>query len=461
MTSSSKGLTYLTQSPTGIWRFRRRVPAKLRPALGYEWKKSLKTTDKTLAVLMADRLVLESDEAFRRARVELGLEVDEKDLAVMEAYRFAKASLMGIDISSRGAQEGYAMDLMSRAERGKATATEIEEMKIITSQGNYKGPEPTLADMFKVYREEQETKKTRCARSKRLFDQAVDRAEELLKAHLGLERAIRDVTRNDAKAIRASLVAQGKANGTVNKTINIINAAFNCAIRELEIENKTNPFQGLGLSEVKSGEKRRKPMTPGMLQEYLKTADRVLQGEHRDCYRVAVLMAYTGARTAEVAQLVLGDVDLTGNIPFITIRNNALRNVKDSRRERRVPLLGEALEIVRETVEGAKLSGDREDRQEPLFVSLKAPSAPTRVSNRLNRVVIREHMKIDDPRIVAYSTRHSMEDALRACEAPVGVRGAITGHATESAVQSGYGEGESLGVLEGYLRGALRELGLQ
>ncbi len=59
--------------------------------------------------------------------------------------------------------------------------------------------------------------------------------------------------------------------------------------------------------------------------------------------RAIAMLSDTGARQAEVVGLRKDDVILTGDVPYILIRPNANRGLKNAQSERKVPLVGEAL----------------------------------------------------------------------------------------------------------------------
>jgi len=67
------------------------------------------------------------------------------------------------------------------------------------------------------------------------------------------------------------------------------------------------------------------------------------------------------------------------------------------------------------------------------------------VSQLLNGV-IRNRMKIDDPTLVAYSSRHTMKDKMRSIRAAIGIQQDILGHGKRSA-EDNYGSGEPLRYL--------------
>lgn len=78
------------KSPTGIYQLRRKVPPQLRPALGHEYKRSLKTRDPSEAKTRFAEEWARSDDAFALARAQLtGLEaLGERDVQQLAARWF-------------------------------------------------------------------------------------------------------------------------------------------------------------------------------------------------------------------------------------------------------------------------------------------------------------------------------------------------------------------------------------
>ncbi len=63
-----------------------------------------------------------------------------------------------------------------------------------------------------------------------------------------------------------------------------------------------------------------------------------------DTVNLLRMMKLTGCGPAEIAGLTVADVSLSSEIPYIWIRDNGRRGFKTKVRERRIPLIGEALE---------------------------------------------------------------------------------------------------------------------
>lgn len=86
------------RSPTGIYQLRRKVPAELRPALGHEYKRSLKTRDPNEAKRRFAEEWAQSESVFALARAQLeGVAVlGERDMRVLAA-RWVRSSLEAME----------------------------------------------------------------------------------------------------------------------------------------------------------------------------------------------------------------------------------------------------------------------------------------------------------------------------------------------------------------------------
>ena len=58
------------------------------------------------------------------------------------------------------------------------------------------------------------------------------------------------------------------------------------------------------------------------------------------------------------------------------------------------------------------------------------------------RNIIRKTIGISDPRLVPYSTRHTLKDKMRLLKTPLSYQYHIMGHAQDNAIADGDGEGD-------------------
>lgn len=448
---ASKGKTrqvdYLRQSPSGFWTFRRPIPEKLREALGKrEWKVALKTKSRVEAAMMADRILQDSEAAFMRARIKLGLAVSEAQMSQYEAWQIAKANLAGQNFQSRAVQDGYAMHLLDLAERGEASPVELEERKIIGSNGSYTA-KPTIRDAIKLYQEDQERKDgSPITRRKRMAQ--IRLVTGLLEAHLGsLSRELDDISRPTARSFVEVLRKQGIAEGTVRRNVTTVAAIFAKGITEFEL-NRANPFAKLGLTDGDAKEARH-PMDNETIKSLIEATSGELQ-------MIVKILAGTGARLGEIAMAKLDDLDLTNNTPSISIRANELRGLKTPSSKRMIPLVGQALEAAREAAARARGVPNESGALFPEFFTVNGAQ---RVSSLLASV-LRKKLGVTDDKLTIHSLRHSFVDALRNAKTPEIIEFAILGHAQAGRVHAAYGRGHAMEIMRDAMIPAQKLLGV-
>ena len=140
------------------------------------------------------------------------------------------------------------------------------------------------------------------------------------------------------------------------------------------------------------------------------------------------LLMFTGCRPMEIGGLSKSEVFLEQDIPAIRVRWTASRRLKTKSSDRLVPLIGPALQAAKEAVEAS--AGDNLFPEKYL------------ITDRLSQTVIKEIRKAGVPhspyRLIAYSFRHSMKEALRMAEVLDDTQDALMGHA-KKGVGAHYG----------------------
>ena len=222
---------------------------------------------------------------------------------------------------------------------------------------------------------------------------------------------------------------------TLNKTIGMLTAVFTLAIREYELP-MVNPWSGLK-DEVLDREDDRRSFTPDELSRYVEGLDKL----NTEARLIGLLMVHTGCRTMEAAGLTFGELQLQNNTPHLQLRPNQIRSLKNKQSKRDVPLIDKALDELRPYLAQCKSV----DPRAPVFPRYGRDGGMDAVSQLLNGV-IRKRLKIDDPTLVAYSTRHTMKDKMRTIRAATELQHSILGHGKRTDADN-YGEGELLRYL--------------
>lgn len=169
-----------------------------------------------------------------------------------------------------------------------------------------------------------------------------------------------------------------------------------------------------------------------------------------DYFWIPILGFYTGARLGEIVQLHLGDIALSGQMPFIEITEaggdqpNApnAKHVKSAAGIRQVPLHPDVLQLGFADF----VSSRRKNRKstERLFHRIQFGSdgqASTVFSKWFARFL--DKAGLTDRAVVFHSFRHNAEDAFRNALQPQYVIDRIIGH-SDGSTSAMYGQGVSL-----------------
>ncbi|MGD9921053.1 MAG: DUF6538 domain-containing protein [Pseudorhodoplanes sp.] len=467
---------YLKQSPkTGVFSFRLAVPEKLRTAIGKrEVKQSLKTKDHRKALVMAMRLHEEWKGRFLVAEQSLAGQAG-GSASALTLYDDTLAWLHSLDWENKPLRRGqvpeqefhdrmdYADALVDGYQRKPDPLT---SMKIAALQGSLKRPVPSVRDAVNLYLQEKNKPGQRSDAKAKQFEQLVQRNGRYLIASLKGDRPLTEVRRDDARKFRDYLLTTRKdlrdgtalSPQTVNRSLQAVRAVFNFAITEWELDVK-NPFAGLAIKDAESKRDKRRSFTDAELDAYLSAATQTMNAEAKHC---TVLMAYTGARTGEITGLEVQDVKLEEPIPHIVIRPNSTRPILKTGAisQRVVPLLGPALMAASEALAEARKEAVKEAKGSDVrnvgkaLFSRYARSRGEDALSALQNKLIRKTLKIADPKLTAYSTRHRMKDKLRNALIDPGLQDAILGH-SRGQVSEGYGDGYWLPKLSEALDKAL------
>ena len=293
---------------------------------------------------------------------------------------------------------------------------------------------PTIKEAAEAYLAINAKDSKRKPDSQKKYDQRVWRAIEALGKP---EALITDFNRLRARRHKEALEKSNPSwkTATLNKTIGVLSAVFNLTIREYEL-SMMNPWAGLK-DEVFGQQESRRSFTPEELTSYVVGLAK-LNSEAR---LIGLLMVHTGCRTMEVAGITHGELQLQHNTPHLQLRPNQIRPLKNKQSKRDVPLIDKALDELRPYLVKHK----SDDPKAPVFPRYGRDGGMDAVSKLLNNV-IRGRLKILDPTLVAYSTRHTMKDKMRTIKAAAELQNSILGHGKRTEADN-YGEGELLRYL--------------
>ena len=417
---------HVSITPSGIYRYRRRVPEKLIPAIGKrEIKRSL-GKDYEAAIILAAKLNKDTERLFVQAELQKpkseGLINDilvSKGIALESLERRAEG-VDPYDDDDLAFSYWFDAQVEEIIDEGKLSAFSIRQIN--------KGKLPVtletaLRDYTRLRIGNDPTKD-------HTFELRVDRSRKLLERALGVkliaESPLAAIKRVHANKVRDEALKVGKPS-TAKRMINIISAAVNEAINEGDLDIR-NPFQGLKVKQVGFAKDDRLPFTDA---DMLALEPRFRKQD--DLGLIWALLRDTGARQGEITGL--RHCDLSEANCCISIVAHEGRTLKTGNSQRDVPIPQGLLEALL-----ARRKGPAADA--PVFPKYALQRGPDACSAALMR---RVRGVTKDPKKVVYSLRHRMKDKLRDTSCPESLAREIMGHSGQG-VASNYGQGTSLRI---------------
>jgi integrase len=272
----------------------------------------------------------------------------------------------------------------------------------------------------------------------------------LLKEFFG-ERDCRTVTPSEIGQFRDKLTSEGVSREMVATHLKRVRAMFSAASRE----PTDNPFAGIinpatGVNVLGKGPPQRdgrdRAFTPSQVRTVLETATRVRLGgnRHKETSWMLRLLAFSGARPNEIAQLQGGDVYEHDGVKLIHIRNtDAITDQTHPQKSvkigqgRLVPLHPDVIEFFDYAATFPKDAF--------IFGSFPWNKDNGRAAGLISSFprFLREDCQIVDStkRLTLYSLRHRFHDAMDAADIPEKQQHRLVGHAAKN-IHARYGGGE-------------------
>jgi integrase len=412
-------IPYLQPAGGGAHIYRRRVPDDVRKDVGkWEWRYRFRPgTPKSVLSATCERLARDNDREIAKFRSGEPSEHDKRRL---------ETAAKGIRERDGEAREvAHAFHYLDATARGMAA--EFEETLLHGGQYQEKHLRLSL-----VYEHDKATR-GRPRKSEASFKRSVDR----FIAEVG-DLDVRQIRFSAVEDWLAAMKPGTKARGlkapSVEKHRSNLHAVVARAYRRHEI-TRPNPFAGHKIDGASGSARDRLPFNREMINrvdEHL-AANKRLGAETRNILRI---MRNTGAGPAEIGGTVLADWILDADVPHIVIRPNVLRGLKvededdeGAVRERSVPLIGVALDAAHDAVRRARRKGKPADEVQvfPGFGGGPDGRGADSISAKLNKA-IRAAGVPKSPRLVAYSYRHTIKEALRAAGVAEHVQRRLLGH---------------------------------
>lgn len=467
------GSKYLKRSATGWYSYRRRVPIRLRKVLGKsEFKESFSTKDESQALwklgtfkrevekqlaiaekqtaLGRDLTPAEVREVASKYLQRLGLHPDQLPSLKANATPEEHSKFQEDRIDWKDRHDRFLLDFFDSQEVGTdpktwqtiykhSDATDVFQAAYLIASGDVEVPtKPTWASACDDYLEVNRQEKARNPHKQKTFETKTRALFEKFAGFIGgQDTPLEDITRQQARAYLNTYRQSDKAasEGTIGRYSSQLGAVFNFARQEYQDQTIKNPFEGLrNMARERDTSKVRRSFTSTELAAYEKALTEKTKGGS-PIGVIGLVMLYTGCATSEAAGLEVGDIRLECETPHLRMRANSHRKLDKGRIERSVPIAVPLLKHLK----ALKLPYHAD---EGAFGKYSDPSSYSNVSIQLNQV-IRHKLKISDPSLVAYSTRHTFKDRGRAASVAPEVIDYLQGHVTKasSAIVQRYGTG--------------------
>jgi integrase len=417
---------YTELKADGIYRYRRRVPAKVVEAVGkgFLYRNLGKTKEAVMANWPKAHEDVESILAEARNQEQQDLDVlakkDERATAlhlVEKAFGKEAAQLLAAGAVDRDLELALWDFAESPEVAGKVSKTTQAQLANATLPKSV----TTLSSVIDNYYDYKTTGDA--AVDKRLLNR-LNRCRDDLVASVGnvlvTKLPVEQMTRKDANTYRDYLLTR-MTPSSVARYKNTINAVLNWHIKEngLDIQSV---FAGLLIKGAEATKHDRLPLTA----EDVWSLNSTFKGTPTEVYYT--LLRDTGMRVGELAGLLVGDVSLQDRT--LHIHPNDIRRLKTKGSERILPLSDTSVTLIQEHRQG-------KDDSEPLFAAYARPNGNTALSATLMKTV---RKVITEKRKSLHSLRHSMKDNLRNTGCHEELSKAILGH-SDGSVAGRYGSG--------------------
>lgn len=247
-------------------------------------------------------------------------------------------------------------------------------------------------------------------------------------------RSIDQYTSKDATVLREWLINKGLSNSSLQRVFSGIKAVINFVTLEQGLECQ-NAFAKVYLPS-NTDAKKRHAINPSNMAK-IKAECLSLDDDIR--WLVAIIFD-SGMRLSEAAGLMIDDLKLEEDIPYIDLKPHPHRRLKTASSERKIPLVGMSL-----------WAAKRLKQHSTGLYCFPRYTNPERCNSNSASAAINKWIKtVGGSNDVVHGLRHSFRDRLRAVEAPTDMIDQAGGWALKSVGQ-GYGDGYDLELLAKYL----------
>lgn len=412
-----------------VWYYIRRAPRRISHLLPKKRVlKTLSTKDLEEARLRRDVINKDIEESW--GRLAFYGKKAKRSHSGEDDYQLARSrcELTGHDYQTMAEQLEHndLVDLLSRLETLRST--DLDEKTSRAIFGLVTPPNHSLADALNLYVKTIAPHETRSKSE----DQRLKWLEARQRSISRFEKVCGQVTLSEITRAHAVKFysywrdrvipedAQYKPN-TANKQLGHLRKIYRLYWTYHGEEDRPNPFRNLSFSF------HHETTTPVFTDEWVKTkflGKNALAGLNREAQIVVPVLIETGCRLSEIVNLIPENICLKHQVPHIRIRPTARRELKTPSSKRDIPLVGVALDAMKQVPNGFPRYADN----------------ATALSNLLNKALrARGLFPSTEHRI--YSFRHSFEKRMLEAGLDYGLRCTLMGHKNS---RPQYGDGGSL-----------------
>jgi len=258
------------------------------------------------------------------------------------------------------------------------------------------------------------------------FEKSVQRVIRYIIKSIG-DKDLASYTRANANSLRDYLLEKGLVGSSVTRVLAIVKAIFNFANSENGL-SLTNHFSGLQYDRFARVGSRE----PISIDDIRVIQKRCIEIDDELRWLIA-LISDTGMRLAEATGLLVEDIRLDSEVPFVSVQSHSWRPLKTKGSRRDIPLAGKALWSVKRIKEMSESEFAFPRYNTSTFTSTNTASAS--LNKWLRGEGFGQH--------TMHSFRHSLRDRLRYVACPSEIADQIGGWSNKTVGQN-YGNGYRL-----------------
>jgi integrase len=266
------------------------------------------------------------------------------------------------------------------------------------------------------------------------FEKSVQRATRYIISSIG-DKDLASYMRANANSFRDYLLEKGLVGSSVTRVLTIVKAIFNFANSENGL-NLKNHFSGLQYDRFARVGSRE----PISIDDIRVIQKRCIEIDDELRWLVA-LISDTGMRLAEATGLLVEDIRLDSEVPFVEVQSHYWRPLKTKGSKRDIPLVGKALWSAKRIKEMSESKFAFPRYNASTFTNTNTASAS------LNKWLRGEGFS----EYTMHSFRHSLRDRLRYVACPSEITDQIGGWSNKTVGQS-YGNGYRLCDLNAWMQ---------